>query len=95
MVHPTHNMTRDEAIAWCAERWRCAVTAEEHAHPHSMGDRVCILTAHAGLPNTYCGYGYSGMAPVGVSPWSKAAADLERQRPLSPAEYVATHAHTE
>ena len=73
-------LNREQAIAWASRRWGIpvqAVQAESHPHPTSIGDTVATLTVtHAG--QTWRGIGYSGMAPVGVSMWCKAADDLAK-----------------
>ncbi len=41
------------------------------------------MPASAGQDMAFRGVGFSGMAPLGVSMWSKAAEDLMRYEPLA------------
>jgi hypothetical protein len=67
----SNNMTKEDAIAYAHVVLGLAVIAEEHSHPRSFGDQIAILKGYG-----ICGYGYSGMAPTGVSMWTKAIWDL-------------------
>lgn len=83
------NMTEMEAKEWAEGRWGSEVRTETHSHPTSIGDQIAILYLHlVGDQDDrwYRGIGYSGMAPLGVSMWTKAAEDLLRQEPRTNVE---------
>lgn len=79
----------ETAKAWASRRWGCEAVVEGHAHPSSIGDMVATITVRDSAGQTFRGYGYSGMAPLGRSAWWKAAVDLltkERLADMEPAQ---------
>lgn len=78
-----NGLTEEEARHLAAARFGCCsiVETEEHPHPRSIGDTVATIKVTRDAL-TVCGYGYSGLAPLGASVWKKALADLLAKDPL-------------
>jgi hypothetical protein len=76
-------MTEEESREWASRRWGCWSETDIHPHPTSIGDEIAQIVVTDQNHNTFRGIGYSGMAPIGVSVWAKAAADLLRFEPLA------------
>ncbi len=83
------HMTEQEAREWASRRWGCKAVTESQAHPTSFGDMIATITVEDRRGQQFRGYGYSGMAPWGVSMWSKAAEDLARWEPQANVERCA------